>query len=113
MADVRKVPQQVVRDGLAAVYGAGLTTTDVFTIHNDGRVVLHFKKTGAGICNVTIATPGQVDGQPVADRVVPVPATTGDKLIGPFSEKDYNDSAGDLRVTLSEVTGLSLAVLRI
>jgi hypothetical protein len=113
MADVRRTPQDVSRSGLAATYYSGLLTADTQVINNDGRVVLHFKKSGAGACTVTIATPNTIDGQAVADRTVNVPATTGDVFVGPFPEKHYNDPSGDLRVTLSEITGLTLAVLRV
>lgn len=112
MADVTKAPEDVDRDGLAATYNSGLSTADTYVIENNGRVILHFKKTGAGACTVTLKTPGLVDGLAVADRTVNVPATTGDVFVGPFPREEYNE-AGSLKVTLSEVTGLSFAVLRI
>ena len=112
MADVTKAPEDVVRGGLAAAYNSGLSTSDTYVIENNGRVILHFKKTGAGACTVTITTPGTVDGLAVADRTVNVPATTGDVFMGPFPREDYN-TAGNLRITCSEITGLSFAVLRI
>jgi hypothetical protein len=113
MAEVRKAVQQVSRAGLAPTYHADLTTSDTFLVNNDGRVLLHAKKASAVDCVVTIATPGTVDGQAVADRTVTVPASGGDRFIGPFSVKDYNDSGGDLRLTFSNIAGLTLAVLRV
>lgn len=112
MADVVKNPEDVTRAGLAATYLTGLTTTDTYVVENNGRVILHFKKTGAGACTATIKTPGTVDGLAVSDRTVNVPATTGDVFIGPFPPADYNEG-GSLKITLSEVTGLSFAALRI
>lgn len=113
MADVRKDPQDLDRASIPPTYHSGLSTSDVYLVANNGRTFLHFKKTGAGICTVTISTPGTVDGLAVADLTFTVPATTGDKFIGPFPREIYNDSVGDLRVSCSEVTGLSFAVLRI
>lgn len=112
MADVRTDPQDVARGGLAATYNGGLSIANQYLIANNGRVILHFKKTGAGACAVTIKTPADVDGQAIADRVVNVPATTGDVFMGPFPPENYNE-AGDLKITLSDIAGLSFAVLRI
>jgi len=111
MADVRKNVQKISSAGLAATYHSDLTTTDTFLVRNSGKTVLHFKKSGAGACNVTINTPGTVDGLAVAQRVVVVPATTGDVFISGLRPNDYNDVNGDLRITLDEVTGLTLAVM--
>lgn len=112
MADVVKTPQVVVRAGVAPTYNSGLSTSDVYVIENDGRTILHFKKTGAGACTVTVETPGTVDGLAVADRTFNVPATTGDVFVGPFPREDYN-TGGNLRVSCSEITGLSFAILRV
>lgn len=111
MADVTKVPEDIVPSGLAATYFSP-TTTDRFLAANDGKVYLHFKKTGAGSCNVTIETPVTPGGLALADRVVVVPATTGDRFIGPFDRDVYNDGNGNLAFTCSEITGLTCAILR-
>lgn len=120
MSTITLTPQTTVRAGLTAVYlGAGasplLNVTDTFTFNNTGNEVLHFKKSGAGACTVTIATPGTVDGLAVADRTVTVPATTGDLFVGPFPANIYNTPGTDLFAgfTVSEVTGLTLAILRV
>lgn len=112
MSDVTKNPEAVLATGLAATYHGSLSTSDTYLIPNDGQVLLHFKKTGAGACNVTIATPVTQGGLAVSDQVVQIPATTGDKFIGPFPPHIYNNGNGQLSVTLSEVTGLTFAVLR-
>lgn len=114
MADVRLTPQQVDEDGLTATYTSTLSTGDTYLVNNDGRVVLHFKKTGAGDCTVTVQTPGTVRGLAVADRTFTVTGLTGDLFAGPFPPGVYNaPGAHDLRFTVSEVTGLSVAVLRV
>lgn len=121
MADNRLTVEKVVRTGLAATYavagaGAGqLNVTDTYLVNNDGKVILHFKKSGAGTCTVTILVPttSDVDGLVVPDRTITVPATTGDRFIGPFPPEVYNDAVHDVRFTLSEITGLTCAVLRV
>lgn len=119
MANNRLTPENVVRAGLAATYlvagaGAGqLNVADTYQVNNDEHILLHWKKSGAGACIVTVTTPGTVDGLAVPDRTVTVPATTGDIFMGFYPARDYNNSIHDLEFTIDEVTGLTLAVLRV
>ena len=106
--------QQLLNSGLAATYtSTGLSTSNTYSFNNDGRVFLHFKKTGAGDCTVTITTPGTVQGLAIADVTVSVPATTGDKFVGPFSTSLFNDASQNVSYTLSDTVGLSVALLRL
>jgi len=119
MANNRLTPEAVVRTGLAATYliaGAGqgqLNVADTYQVNNDGHTILHWKKSGAGACIVTLTTPGTVDSLAITDRLVTVPATTGDIFMGPFPPSIYNNNIHDFEFTIDEVTGLTLAVLRI
>jgi hypothetical protein len=114
MSEVRKNTEKVVRTGRAATYHADLVaSTNNYVVRNPGNVILHFKKSGAGNCNVILVTPKSVDGLAITDRTVTVPATTGDLFIGPFPPDIYNNANGDIDFTVSEVTGLTLAVLQI
>ena len=118
MANNRLTPENVVRTGLAATYltdggGAGqLNVADTYQVNNDEAIGLHFKKSGATDCIVTITTPGTVDGLAIPQRTITVPATTGDRFIGLFPAAVYNNSIHDLEFTLDNITGLTLAVLR-
>lgn len=119
MATNRLSVQNIVPGGLTATYavaGAGqgeLNVSDTYYINNDGKVWLHFKKSGAGDCVVTIPTPVTVDGLAVTDRTVTIPASTGDVMIGPFPREVYNQpGTHDFTFTVDEVTGLTCAVLR-
>ena len=113
MADINLAVQTVVQTGLAPVYTSSLSISDVYIFPNDGaKVWIHAKKTGAGPCNLTLVTPGTVQGLAVADRVVVVPATTGDVMIFAGPGSAYV-SAGRSSFTVSEVTGLSVAVLKV
>lgn len=106
--------QEITRtsSGLTPSYAAG-SATETYLIPNDGATFLHIKKTGAGDCTVTVATPNAVDTLAVADYTATVVATTGDKMIGPFQPSIYNNGAGQISVTFSEVTGLTFAVIRL
>jgi|GEM_PF-3083772 len=114
MAEVRFEPEKVRRIGLAAIYHGSLSVGNTYLIRNDGKTILHFKKSGTGDCTVTIQTPKAVDDLAVAERTVVIPASSGDKFIGPFPPRVYNDfGSQDLKFTVDEVTGLSVAVLQV
>lgn len=112
MATVTLAAQNVIESGLTPTRTSGLSISNTYQVANDGRVFLHFEKSGLGSCDVTVVTPGSVDGHAIADLVVTVPATTGDVLIGPFPPAVFN-SGGMLSFTLGEITGLTVAVLRL
>ena len=99
-------------NGLTPSYAAA-SATETYLIANNGAVFLHVKKTDVATCTVTVVTPNTVAGLAVADYTAVVPASTGDKMIGPFSPNIYNDAAGNIAVTFSEVAGLTFAVLRL
>lgn len=116
MAIVALNATQVIDDvgTLSAAYQAGLTTTDTFTFPNDGRTFLHIKKSGAGSCLVSVTVGAKFKGKTVAAQTVTVPASTGDKMIGPFPVDLYNDPLTQLvSITFGEITGLTAAVLRL
>lgn len=113
MADVNLTVQEITRAGIDLADTGSLSTSDTYKVANNGRTFLHFKKSGAGACTVTITTPGTVDGLAVADKTVTVPATTGDVMVGPFPRQHYNDGSGLLSFTVSEITGLTVAVATI
>jgi hypothetical protein len=111
MADVRFSPQALSDGGITPAYTGSLLTTNVHKFKNDGKTIVHVKKSGAGACTMTITTPKQVGGLDVAERTVTVAASTGDNMVGPFQPSIYNDGSGDVAITFSEVTGLTMAVV--
>lgn len=112
MANVPLAVQQLSQAGVAPTYLNSLTTSDTFQVPNNGQVYLHFKKTGAGIATVTFLTPNTVGGLAIADQTVAVPATTGDVMVGPFPPSIFNNGQ-NLEFTVNEVTGLTVAVIRL
>lgn len=111
MARTVLAAQQVSRAGLTPVFSAG--NADGHFVPNDGRVILEVKNTSASPVNVTVQTPGTVDGNAIADLVVAVPATSGDKMIGPFPASIYNQADGSIYVDLSAATGVTVAAVRV
>lgn len=113
MAVVAVAVQEISRSALAPAYTGSLSIANTYTVNNEGkRTFLHFKKTGAGACTVTITTPKVVAGLAVADLTATVPATTGDIMLGPFPTDAFNNGQ-NIEFTLSEITGLSVAALRV
>lgn len=113
MATVVLNPDVVTEAGLAANYNGGLSLANTYKFRNNGKTLLHFKKTGAGICAVTVAPSAVVRGHAVAAAPFNVPATVGDVFVGPFAPDLYNDVNNDVSFTLSEITGLTVAVIQL
>lgn len=111
MADITLTVQRLLPTGITPSYTGSLSTSNTYYVRNSGRTFLHFKKSAAVNAVVTIATPATVGGLAVAEQAVTVVATTGDKMIGPFPPRIYNDGDGDLVFTLSDVDGLTVAAV--
>lgn len=111
MANVRIDPQAPTAAGAAVTRTGSLSISDTYLVRNSGQVMLHFRKSGAGACTVTVQTPVKVAGLDVAERTITVPALTGDVVAGPFPAATYNDGNGDMKFTASEITGLDVAVV--
>jgi len=106
--------EPVVVGGLAATYIAA-DEVNGHVVENDGRIVLHVKNTGGSSTNVTVKG-GEYQGRTLEDQVVAVPATTGDRFIGPFRPALYNQSgvnAGKIKIEFSEDTDVTFAILKV
>ena len=101
--------QQLVNTGLAPSYGAFDAAGMYFV--NDGNVMLHIKNSGT-IKALTIATPAKVAGLDIAEDIVSIPATTGDKMIGPFDPSVFNQDAGVVYIDVDSATGVTVAAVR-
>ncbi len=106
--------QAMTVNGSTPTYTGSLAAgTTQYIVRNDGRIFLHFKKTGANACTVGIVTTLTVSGFALADVSVTVGPTTGDVMVGPFPPAVFNDSSGDVTFTVSEATSLSVAVMQL
>jgi hypothetical protein len=100
------------RTGITPTYNAATapaTGGDGFS--NDGKTFIHVLNTGTEK-TLTIQTPGTVDGLAISDRTVTIPATTGNKMIGPFQTSIYNQSDGKVYLDWSLETAVTFAVVR-
>lgn len=110
MARTTVTPQQLARAGITPSYNAA-TVTDGDGFANDGRTFIHVKNTGVET-TLTIQTPATVRGFAVAEDTKTIPATTGDKMYGPFEPELYNQANGQVYLDWSQVTGVTFAVVR-
>ena len=113
MPDITVVPEKVTRTGINLTDLSSLSTGNVYVIKNTGKVVIHVKKSQANNCTVTVAVTKVVAGLSLPDLTFVCPATTGDILCGPFPPGIFNDGDKDMRVTFSDIDGLTLASFEI
>ncbi|MFJ9628094.1 hypothetical protein ACIRU8_10420 [Streptomyces sp. NPDC101175] len=103
--------QQVIsRAGTTPTYSAAAAST---TVTCGDRSFLHVKNTNGSSMTVTVTCTATVDGQAAADLVVTVPATTGDKMIGPITNKLFASAADGVSasITYSSTTSVAVASL--
>lgn len=112
-SEVRLSVQQMLKAGLTASYTGSLLASNTYKVRNDGKVMLHLKKTGAGICTLTIVTPNTSQGLAISDQTVSIPATTGDVFVGPLPPSLFNDASSDVSFTFSDEEGLTIAAIRL
>lgn len=105
--------QSITRAGVGATYAAAAGGGDQFL--PDADTFLHVKNASGAPITVTIVTQtNDALGNAIADNTVSVPATTGDRMIGPFPAQTYADPADGLAdITYSGVTSLTVAVLKL
>lgn len=77
------------------------------------NTILHCKNTNAATRTVTIDVTREVEGQAVADDTFTIPANTGDVMYTGFSEIFRQNAAGEVWVTFSAVTDVTVQVLQL
>jgi len=108
-------PQQVVPGGLGPTYSA-VTASDTFvpTAAGGAATFLHVKNGNAASCTVTVVQKTACSygsNTPTHDLVVSVPATTGDRMIGPIPAERYQDPTTGVATVTYSVTATVTAAL--
>lgn len=97
--------------GTTPSYAAAAAAGNYFT--NDGRTFLQVKNAGGGSdCAVTIDSYVACDQGSTHDVSVTVVKTSGDKMIGPFNPKRFNDSSSYVNVGYDQVTSVTVAAIQ-
>lgn len=103
--------QFIATTGLAPSYSA-VSASDTITPGNS--VFIHVKNAGGSPDTVTITAVGNTGyGVAKPNLTVSVPATTGDRMIGPIKAEHFANSSGVVTVTHSFTTSVTCAVISI
>ena len=107
--------QLVVASGITPSYAAS-SVSDTFVDDGSERTFLHVKNTGTQKTLTVVPAQATANIPGVGPVTVPtmsviVPATTGDKMVGPFPSA-YINSSGIVTVALDTATGVTVAVVK-
>lgn len=99
--------------GIAPVYSNAAAAGNMFS-NPDGEAIVVFRNTNGSPRTVMVDTPGTVDGNPIENKQITVPATTGERVCR-FDARTYNQfagstNAGKVLLDYDAVTGLTVAV---
>ena len=100
----------ITRDGLVVSLAAADVAGDEFA--NTGKEFLVVDNQSGGNCTVTLDIQRTVDGQAIIDRSV-VLADGERRYIGPFKTNFYNDGDGNMNVSYSTVTSVTVAAIQL
>ena len=101
--------QQAALTGLNSSYGAAAGGGDQFA--NTGKAMLHVKN-GASSKTVTVDSQTPCSQGVDHDAVVAIPAGE-ERMIGPFPKARFDDANGDVQITYSAVTSVTVAVVEL
>ena len=114
MARTNLTVQEIELEGLAPSFEAFNADGEMIT--NDGQTFIEVKNTGDEK-TITVVTPLEVSGLAVTDLTVTIPATTGDKMIGPFPRAHFNQQSGDdkgkVYINVSDETAVTIAAFKL
>lgn len=102
--------QQMTSSGLEATYASAAAGGDKFA--NNGKTFIHVKNGDGSDKTVTITS--QVTEPPAGTAAanIAVTVTAGEeRMIGPLNQNGFNDSNGDVNVTYSAVTSVTVAAI--
>lgn len=103
-------PQSPTITGITPTYATS-TASDTVKYVGGRSMYVHCKNTAGAPNTMTIVVPGTEFGQQNPDIPITVPATTGDKLIGPLPAKAADPATGLITLTNSApAAGVTMAI---
>lgn len=99
------------RAGVTPALTAADATGNTF-LNGDEHTFLVVKNGGGAGITVSLDILTTIDGQPVTDRTVSVPAA-GERWIGPFPKIYYNNASDLVTVTYSGVTSVTVGAFSV
>jgi len=116
MADRADITVQVVdRHTPVEPTQTAAAVADYHMFDNDGRTFL-FLIGGTANCEITVQTPGTVDGLAIDDIIFDIPlGATEYRIMGPFPPSIYNQANGKVYIDWEDanIAGVKVAVLRL
>lgn len=106
--------QSITRAGVTPTYAAAAGGGDACEVGDD--IYLHVKNTDAATRTVTLAIPSSASTYPnvtYTNVAVTIPATTGDKLIGPISALFKDATTGLCTITYSAATNVTIGCFKL
>jgi len=98
--------QQTALAGITPSWVAAAAGGDEF--RNTGHTYAEVKNASGGDITVTVVSQQECDQGYTHDETVVVVATTGVKRIGPFDPSRFNNESGNVELTYSGVTSLTV-----
>ena len=102
--------QTIAVAGVVPTYAAAAAGGDAFL--NDGATYFHVKNGGGSSINVTVNSITACDQGFDHDQVVAV-ANGSEKILGPFPVGRWNDTSGNVSITYSAVTSVTVAAVKL
>jgi hypothetical protein len=106
--------QSITRAGVAPSYVTPAGGGDACEVGDD--IFLHVKNANASPCTVTLAIPSSASTYPnvaYTNTTVSVPASTGDRMIGPISALYKDTTTGLCTITTSVQTSVTIACFKL
>lgn len=103
-------PQVIALAGITPALVAVEAGGDEFV--NSGRDFIHIKNSGAEAI-VTVNSQALCSQGVDHDAAVTIPATTGEKFIGPFPKDRFDDTANKVQITYTVPAGLTIGIVRL
>ena len=104
-------PQTITKAGATPVYSTP-SSSDTIAAANGVVQFLHVKNASGSSITVTLVDAGTTPaGSAATNPTVTVPATTGDKMIGPLPNSLASSSTGLITVNYSATTSVTAALI--
>lgn len=102
--------QEINFAGVAPAFVAADAAGDTFP--NDGKTFLYIRNAGGAPRTVTIDSKQLSNFLKDNDEVIVIPST-GERMVGPYNPNRFNNNANRTEVSYDDVTGLTIAVLKL
>lgn len=109
MARTEVTPQRIGYTAAAPTFAA-VDNVNGMQFRNSGKSIVYVKNGGVGSINVTVPTPGTVDGLALPDKVVAVP-NGGERAFSLRKVSTYQQSDGFTHLDFSGGTSVTIAIL--